>query len=377
MNSGELRHNDLETAEPGSAEVQFALVIARMIDTVNSSPEDMRQAVYDLARYKLQEQFTHADVNDVKRAQHALETAIRGVEKFSATQQASLPPSPAVSDEGRGAVRYLPSPDVATAAPARPPPPLEMNPQPSAASRPTYSIWLPIKRAAGMLAVLAGLLLAFQERERLALLAQYLPKQAKPVGTQADVKPVAEPVPKPAAAKPTPLRPQDYGIYAVSNDQLSELQLLPGRAPDLRVAVSAAIKVSSQTVLPNGHPKFIVFRRDAASNAADRAEVRIVAKVARDFTPDAAGKKPDESNSTWVIRNVAFPFRSSPIADSPEMYELHSEDPTLELTPGRYALIIRGQSYDFTVPGDIVDPRHCIERVILTSGTLYTDCKKL
>lgn len=374
MSSGELRHNDRETAEPDSTEVQFALVIARMIDTVNSSPEDMRQAVYDLARYKLQEQFTHADANDVKRAQHALETAIRGVEKFSAAQQASLPP-PAVSDEGRGAVRYLPSPGVATAAPARPP--LEMNPQRSATSRRTYSIWSPIKRTAGMLAVLAGLLLAFQERERLASLAQYLLKQAKPVATQAEVKPVAEPVPKPAAAKPNPLRPQDYGTYAVNNDQLSELKLLPGRAPDLRVAVSAAIKVSSQTVLPNGHPKFIVFRRDAASNAADRAEVRIVAKVARDFTADAAGKKPEESNPTWVIRNVAFPFRSSPIADSPEMYELHSEDPALELTPGRYALIIRGQSYDFTVAGDIVDPRHCIERVILTSGTLYTDCKKL
>lgn len=376
MSTGELRHNDRETAEPDSTEIQFALVVARMIDTVNGSPQDMRQAVYDLARYKLQEQFTHADVTDVKRAQHALEAAIRGVEKFSATQQASLPPSSAVSDEGRGAVRYLPSPGVATAAAARPPPPLEMNPQP-ATSRRTYSIWSPIKRTAGMLAVLAGLLLAFQERERLASLAQYLPKQAKPVATQAEVKPVAEPVPKPAAAKPNPLRPQNYGTYAVNNDQLSELQLLPGRAPDLRVAVSAAIKVSSQTVLPNGHPKFIVFRRDSASNAADRAEVRIVAKVARDFTADAAGKKPDEGNPTWVIRNVAFPFRSSPIADSPEMYELHSEDPALELTPGRYALIIRGQSYDFTVPGDIVDPRHCIERVILTSGTLYTDCKKL
>lgn len=95
-----MRHNDRETAEPDSTEVQFALVIARMIDTVNSSPEDMRQAVYDLTRYKLQEQFTHADVTDVKRAQHALEAAIPGVEKFSATQQASLPP-PAVSDEGR------------------------------------------------------------------------------------------------------------------------------------------------------------------------------------------------------------------------------------------------------------------------------------
>jgi hypothetical protein len=210
-----------------------------------------------------------------------------------------------------------------------------------------------------------------------ALLAQNLSQYATPTASQPKVAAVTEAPPKPPAPKPNPLRPTDYGIYSVNNDQLSELQLLPGRAPDLRVAVSAALKVPSQTVLPNGHPKFIVFRRDAASSAAERAEVRIVAKVAREFSADAAGKKLDDSDPTWVIRNVSVLFRSSPIPDSPEMYELHSEDPALELTPGRYALIIRGQAYDVTVPGAIVDARHCIERVVLTSGTLYTDCKKL
>jgi hypothetical protein len=152
--------------------------------------------------------------------------------------------------------------------------------------------------------------------------------------------------------------------------------LLPGRPPDIRVAVSAALKMPSHTILPNGHPKFIVFRRDAATNAPDRAEVRIVAKVAREFSAEAAGKKLDDSDGTWVIRNVSFPFRSSPIPDSPEMYELHSEDPALELMPGRYALIVKSQAYDFSVEGDPVDPRQCIERVVAVSGTFYTDCKK-
>jgi len=58
------------------------------------------------------------------------------------------------------------------------------------------------------------------------------------------------------------------------------------------------------------------------------------------------------------------------------MYELHSEDPALELTPGRYALIVKSQAYDFSVEGDPVDPRQCIERVVAVSGTFYTDCKK-
>jgi hypothetical protein len=59
MSSGDLIPGDHDQPEPASNEVQFALVNARMIDTVKNSPEDMRQAVYDLARYKLREQFTH------------------------------------------------------------------------------------------------------------------------------------------------------------------------------------------------------------------------------------------------------------------------------------------------------------------------------
>ncbi|WP_228747928.1 hypothetical protein [Bradyrhizobium sp. BR 10289] len=77
-----------------------------------------------------------------------------------------------------------------------------------------------------------------------------------------------------------------------------------------------------------------------------------------------------------MIRNASYPFRASPIPDSPEMYELHSGDPALELPPGRYALILKAQSYYFSVNGDITDPRQCIERIVAVSGTFYTDCKK-
>ena|ERR1700687_227478 len=61
MASGDLIPSNHDRSEPASTEVQFALVIARMIDSVKNSPEHMRQALYDLARYKLQEQFTYAD----------------------------------------------------------------------------------------------------------------------------------------------------------------------------------------------------------------------------------------------------------------------------------------------------------------------------
>lgn len=376
MSSGDLiPGDDHDQPDPASNEVQFALVIARMIETVQQSPEHMRQAVYDLARYKLQEQFTHTDAKDIKRTQQALETAIRGVEEFS-KQKFEIPPPPPVpqlGDAGSPAPRReLPAPEAAPAARSRPYP--EYHPESVAARKPAHPPASVIMRMAMLLVFIGAALLAFRERDRLAALVRDLSRPEQPTLAQQQPPPPAAPAAAPA--KPNPLRPTDYGVYAINDASLAELQLLPGRPPDIRVAVSAAMKTPSRTILPNGHPKFIIFRRDALTNVADRAEVRVVARVAREFSAEAAGKPLDDSDATWVIRNVAFPFRSSPLADSPEMYELHSEDPALELPPGRYALILKSQAYDFSVEGAVADPRQCIERIVSTTGTFYTDCKK-
>jgi hypothetical protein len=371
MSSGDLIPNDHDQTEPTSNEVQFALVIARMIETVQNSPEHMRQAVYDLARYKLQEQFTPADAKDISRTRQALETAIRGVEEFS-KQQIGIPPPQVPQLDDRAVRANLPAHEASP--PARRRAALEV-----AVSKRGHPLWPLIKRTAALFAVVAGVFLAVQQRERLASLVQSLPKyesQAAHELPRAPAAAVAAPAPKPLPAKPDPLRPTDYGVYAVGATSLAELQLLPGRAPDIRVAVSAALKAPSRTALPNGHPRFIVFRRDVATNISDGADVRIVARIAREFSAEAAGKKPESGDETWVIRNVSFPFRSSPMPDSSDMYELHSEDPALELSPGRYALVLKNQAYDFTVEGEPVDPRQCIERIVATNGTFYTDCKK-
>ncbi|MGY3423971.1 hypothetical protein ACVWZW_004446 [Bradyrhizobium sp. F1.13.4] len=58
------------------------------------------------------------------------------------------------------------------------------------------------------------------------------------------------------------------------------------------------------------------------------------------------------------------------------MYEVHSEDPGLELPPGNYALILKNQAYYFSVAGEIADSKQCIERVVTTNGTFYSACKK-
>jgi hypothetical protein len=186
---------------------------------------------------------------------------------------------------------------------------------------------------------------------------------------------IPPPILPPVAATPSPLLPTDYGVYAVSNETLIELHLLPGRPPDIRVAVSAAIIIPSQTLLPNGHPKFVVFRRDVAATISSQADVRIVARIAREFKTSADNKK-NEGDQSWVMRNISFPFRSSPIKEDPEMYEIHSEDPNAELTPGRYALVLKGAAYDFSVAGTAIDKRQCLERIAASNGTFYSECNK-
>ena len=180
-----------------------------------------------------------------------------------------------------------------------------------------------------------------------------------------------------AAPEPSPTVPTSYGIYAVSQEKLYELQLLPGRAPDMRVAISSAITLPSRTTLPNGQVRFIVYRRDSATNAADRAEIRIVAKIEREMGFDPAGKPiVSKLDDSWVIRNISIPYRTAPHRDNPDMYEVQNENAEAALSPGRYALVLKGQAYDFSVAGAISDPRQCLERLAATNGQFYSECKK-
>jgi hypothetical protein len=373
--SGDLMPSDYDRPEPPFLEVEFALVIARMIDSLKNNPDDMRQIVYDLARYKLREQLPHANAEEKERTQQALEIAIRGVEAFSVKRVPALQshlngPGTASTDRRPSSPELIPQVGPRSRS--------NVDSQPNAGgSEHTHSPWPHLKRTAAMIAILVAILVAVLQREPLLSLAHNLSRLEWKTAIEERSPPSQvsnNSVPAPPSAKPATLRPTDYGVYAISNDAVIELNLLPARPPDIRVAVSAALTTPNRTILPNGHTKFIVYRRGLASSIADRAEVRIIAKVAREFSRDVVGKKPGED--TWVIRNISFPFRASPVNDNPEMYELHSEDPALELTPGRYALVLKTQAYDFSVEGEAVDPRQCIERIVASEGTFYSNCKK-
>ena len=59
------------------------------------------------------------------------------------------------------------------------------------------------------------------------------------------------------------------------------------------------------------------------------------------------------------------------------MMVLKSEQPDLTLASGRYAVVIKGQGYDFAVAGPITDPSQCMEKVEAANGSFYAECKKL
>ena len=75
------------TPDP-SREVEFALMLSRVINSVEKNPEFLRATVYELARHKLKEEFTSESFGDVRNLSKSLEIAIAGVEAFSKKKMA-------------------------------------------------------------------------------------------------------------------------------------------------------------------------------------------------------------------------------------------------------------------------------------------------
>jgi len=377
MSSRELLPGQQDSTDLPASEVQFALVISRMLETVKDDADARRQMVYDLARYKLQEQFTYADARNIDQMKRALEVAIEEVEKFSRDQAPleRLPSQQLTSSKATETGGLLVSGD-ATVLRSR----IEISRSKlPAISGPLLPV---IKRTAAILLAVGAVILIVSQRDNIAALRRQISSQAPEIAQVSPKPETTITVAKPemitlAPPPPTRVLPTDYGVYALIDDKsLAELNATGVMAPDMRIAISPEFKKPDRPHLPNGRVKFIVFRRDAANVIPERVEVRVVAKIAREFSTDAAGKNLGGGEDVGVIRNFSYPFRVSPIPGKPEMYELHTGDSGLELAPGHYVLSLGPQAYYFQVDGEITDPRQCLERVVAGNGTFYAPCKK-
>jgi hypothetical protein len=172
--------------------------------------------------------------------------------------------------------------------------------------------------------------------------------------------------------------PSVYGVYAVSEGKLFELDPLQLKVPDPRVAISAMISNASHVKIDDGKLQFIIFRRDLVSSAPTEVFVRVVARVAREMKFNEAGPPvTTDIDGQWAIRSKSYEFRVAPVGDNPEMVVLHPADPQLSLSPGRYALVVAGKGYDFTVDGQVTDTAQCLERTDVLGGAVYSECRTL
>ena len=171
--------------------------------------------------------------------------------------------------------------------------------------------------------------------------------------------------------------PTSYGVYAVSGRKLIDLGLLPIKVPDPRVAVSAMISSPSETVLPDGHVQFIVFRRDLLNDAPDRVFVRVVARVMRalTFSPDGKANWVNTDGS-WAVRGNSYEMKVAPVNGRPEMIIMRAADPNFTFPAGRYALVLKRAAYDFTVEGPVTDLAQCLERTDAVGAQVYSECRK-
>lgn len=390
---------DDNMVSPHAREVEYALILSQMINIAKEDPSQMRLAIYEFARARLKTATSWADEAERERLSASLEKAIQGVEQFSARsdekERLQLSTASAHRALGSSPVEAAPTSMVPVhlvrSAPDGIPTRKEAYWRPEA--QPVIEVQMrgQVSRLArfsiGIL--LFGLGLAvYTERTSLLgagenLLSAIVLTPPKPVAPPLISEPAQTPVAADlttaaasSSAPPFPL-PSDYGVYAVSNAGLSELQTLPELVPDKRVAMSTPINQLSRTTLPDGKTKFVVFRRDLAGDALDRIEVRVVARVMRAVTFDAKGK-PNFSpvSDAWNIRNLSYEFRVRPIAGNPEMFLVQPKDSDFTLPAGRYVLALKNQGYDFTVAGKVTDPSQCLERIDAANGSFYSVCQK-
>ncbi len=292
-----------KTVSPHAQEVEFALILSRMINTVKEDPVQLRLSIYEFARARLQIDTSWAEEAERDRFSAALETAIQGVEQFSARRDEKerlQPPTPQV---GLGAspaeppatsmvtihqVNSAPKSVVLKEVYARP----EAESIAQAQTRVLLSTLARFAIGILLFGTVAAGLAIYSQRTSLLGTSARAPSPATLVAKPAIPDPAQQSLVTGAVSQgslPFPL-PTDYGVYALNDAKLSELNLLQEQVPDKRIAMSTPINQSSRTTLPDGKARFVVFRRDLVGSAPDRIEVRVVARVVRALTFDAKGK---------------------------------------------------------------------------------------
>jgi hypothetical protein len=405
----------------------FYSLLEQKIDAIRADPGRSRQVVYDLARYALKNKIYGRDPNltpvQINEQMIALEIAIALVEaratgNFSAdkdtkaredgsdapiektahiVEQDLIPPSHHF--EGRRDLVVLPPRNVRRNdhradddfeeyySSVRGSRDLRVSPEAVALiqllvnerkSRSRYALsWLDGLYRIVFLAVIGlGIYLYWTGgTERLAELAGLHTAPELPI--EVPVAPPPEP-PVPSMLLGSVARPTVYGVYAIHDNNLVALSVVPTTPVDPRTRHLLQITEPSSTVFADGRLVFTVYRRDLVTSAPETVPVRFAARIASTMRYGPGGTlvtaKPDVES--WLIYSAGFNFRVLPVPDDQEMILIRPDDPDLVLPPGRYILLLNDQPYDFTVAGEVTDPRFCVEGVATPRGPVFYVCKE-
>jgi hypothetical protein len=202
---------------------------------------------------------------------------------------------------------------------------------------------------------------------------------APPAAAAPDTAPLATAPLPPApaeAALPFP-RPAAYGVYAIRDNQLIELEQVQATPVDPRTPDQLQIVKPGRIVSATAKLSFVVFRPDLSSNPPEKVSVRIAARIAHTMNFNSAGKAvvTTPATDTWLIRDQGYNLRATPMRESAEMVMLRLENTEFAFPPGRYELMLGGQAYDFVIAGEVTDLAHCVEGVVTVRGLAFYECK--
>ena len=374
----------------------FYFIISRAIESTKGDPAQSRKVIYELARAKLQKEAwlrnPPVGLLEMRQYLHALEAAIERIERTSSQE-----------DELQSLLSRMRLIETNDATPARTAVTIhheliDTNDTKTApvwlrsAERllPTVQakrIWLTAEGLISMVAtaVIAVALFAFLESRFDFGVLRHGPGSISSVDETASIRqqgPAARNDVSSGTERTTPVGmpafplPTLYGVYALSGGQLRELELLPIKLPDQKVFISAPITTPSRTTLSDRRASFVVFRRDLMTSAPERVTIRVVARVMRSRTFSSTGKPIiADVDDLWAVRSNSYEFRVAPLSQSPEMIAIRSENDDFSFSAGRYALVLKGQAYDFSVDGPITQAEQCLERTEALNGAVYSECQ--
>jgi hypothetical protein len=139
--------------------------------------------------------------------------------------------------------------------------------------------------------------------------------------------------------------------------------------------MSAEIKEASRTVMSGANLTFVVFRQGLNELTPQAISLRVVAQVMRATTFVDGRPTVTPMSAEWRVRHNTYPLEVSPADGNPDMLVVGLEAGAL-LPPGRYALVVDGQGYDFTVAGPITASEQCLEQFQLQNGAVLSECPK-